>query len=888
MAIPVQAGRCLRSWRWLVLGLMLPLQVQALGLGEMEVHSALNEPLRATIALREIEGLSERQLLATLAPRDAFERAGIERTVLLSDLQFSPDFSDPGAPVLQVRSEQPVNEPFLSLVLEVRWPDGRLQREYTVLVDPPDYRVGEPARPRPAAPATVPTEAAAPADAPPPPAAAEAPEPPQARLQDDRFGPTDRYDTLWSIAARVRPDPAVSVQQTMLALHRLNPEAFVDGNINLLQAGYHLRLPEMAEIERLGRAAAAEQVAEHNAHWQQGTPGRVQEQAALRLVADPEPLADADGVEPAQADDERPGEQLAPAAAAQAQEPDRVLPDPESEARADQPAVLAAQVDALQQAVDRERSLREAAETLLTELRADMEQLRRQLQLQHELLTELQAGAEPASPALLERLAQWRGAAAALLLALLAAVLGWLRWRRRSAMAAEETHTAVQGSAVDESNAVDPLAAAEVDMAYGRFAAAARALQAAIAAEPQRIDLRLKHLEALAETGDADGFNEALKALEPASLEPHESDTLQALQARMAAAGLVPAAMAEGDGGGGDSTEEAGFVDPGGEATAAADGNISGSGGATAWSADGSDSSIAAGAGEAIAEGSRSTDEGQSTEVPDLDLDLEKAGVQVPPDLTSLDIDLDVEPLLDPDGAPQPQQGHGPDSPAPEAAAVASPDTDSTGADDLFDFDLDLLPADAADPDPDDSSAADSNEDDRAGAAADEVQASSSLSPGDDGVSPTAAEGTNTPDAEEMPLPDVEEVPFDLDLDLDSLDIEMPEEFSSGAGVTADKPVVSEPQEPELDLDLDEAPDEQLSAVADDAASEQLSVDRAIEPGAEDGTREDPVTAKLELAEAFLEHGDFRSARDYLEDVVKEGSSSQQEAARRLLERYRP
>jgi pilus assembly protein FimV len=79
---------------------------------------------------------------------------------------------------------------------------------------------------------------------------------------------TDRNDTLWSIALQVRPSRDVSVQQTMLAIQRLNPEAFIGGNINLLKAGYRLRLPDESEVGSLSQNQAISQVAEHNASWQ--------------------------------------------------------------------------------------------------------------------------------------------------------------------------------------------------------------------------------------------------------------------------------------------------------------------------------------------------------------------------------------------------------------------------------------------------------------------------------------------------------------------------------------------------------------------------------------------------------------------------------------------
>ena len=90
--------------------------------------------------------------------------------------------------------------------------------------------------------------------------------PASSRLGDGTYGVTDRDDTLWAIASRSRPAGA-SVQQAMLAIARLNPEAFIGGNINLVKAGYVLRLPNESEALSLAASEAINAVAEHNQAW---------------------------------------------------------------------------------------------------------------------------------------------------------------------------------------------------------------------------------------------------------------------------------------------------------------------------------------------------------------------------------------------------------------------------------------------------------------------------------------------------------------------------------------------------------------------------------------------------------------------------------------------
>ncbi len=87
-------------------------------------------------------------------------------------------------------------------------------------------------------------------------------------MTGDSYGVTDRDDTLWAIAQRARPSGNVTVQQNMLAIQRMNPEAFIGGNINLLKAGYTLRLPTEADVQAISSAEAISEVAAQNQAWQ--------------------------------------------------------------------------------------------------------------------------------------------------------------------------------------------------------------------------------------------------------------------------------------------------------------------------------------------------------------------------------------------------------------------------------------------------------------------------------------------------------------------------------------------------------------------------------------------------------------------------------------------
>lgn len=108
----------------------------ALGLGDITLHSALNQPFSADIALVDAGGLTEGDLSVSLATADEFGRAGVERIFFLNNLKFAPILRG-NRTLIRVTSSKPVNEPFLNFVVQLNQPNGRLLREYTVLIDPP-------------------------------------------------------------------------------------------------------------------------------------------------------------------------------------------------------------------------------------------------------------------------------------------------------------------------------------------------------------------------------------------------------------------------------------------------------------------------------------------------------------------------------------------------------------------------------------------------------------------------------------------------------------------------------------------------------------------------------------------------------------------------------
>jgi len=249
----------------------LPGAASALELGEISSRAVLGQTLSANIELRGVGDLNREEVVVSLASQQDFDRLGVDRSQLVTGLSFSSDIGKNGRGVIHVTSQRPIQEPYVNFVLQVVWPQGRLVREFTLLLDPPSY-VATPVTP-PAAivtrPVVAPARQAAPAPAPSVASAAAVTResPGSYRIQ--------RNDALWDIASRNRPSSSVSVMQTMLAIQQLNPEAFVEGNANRLKVGQVLRLPDEQQVQAQSHAQAVARIETQNGEW------RARRQASL-------------------------------------------------------------------------------------------------------------------------------------------------------------------------------------------------------------------------------------------------------------------------------------------------------------------------------------------------------------------------------------------------------------------------------------------------------------------------------------------------------------------------------------------------------------------------------------------------------------------------------
>ncbi len=887
----------------------------ALGLGEVTLKSALNQPLVAEIELLDAKTLAPGEVVPVLASAEDFNRAGVDRQYFLTDLTFTPVLRPDGKSVIRVSSSKPVREPYLNFLVEVLWPSGRLLREYTLLLDPPLYSPETAAAVAPqlpiAAPSSRPVATPRPAPAP---VSSSTP-----ALQGDQYKVTPN-DTLWEIADRARQGG--TVHQAMLAIQDLNPNAFIGGNINRMKNGQVLRLPNAEQIARRSQAEAIQQVAQQNASWRSGNASPVA--GARQLDATQRSSA---GAAPSRAEQ---GDNLRLVA------PDSGTSASGSESGSGNEAkALRDKLALTEESLDSSRRENIDLKDRLSDLQGQLDKLQRLMQLKDDQLAKLQAqlgadspaetgvtapapqpdtvdsspvaAAEPvepaaeaeaepgvSSPASESQIAEQQPAESQpaavepvaetpppapvaapeesegfvedlfgnpVLLAvlggsaLLLLLVGLMALSRRNAMkeaelqeslladnessdlfvaqqdfrasdVAEADHgqhdeTSTQGeSDAPVGTGNDPLAEADIYIAYGRFNQAAELLQNALDNEPQRGDLRLKLMEVYAELGDRDGFIRQESELRDIGGSAAAIDQLKARYPAMVMAS-------------------------------------------------------AAGAG---AVGVASSDDFDSLNLDDLELEEPAPVSSVSPDADdSFDLSLDDLAL---------------DDEFQEVPTARQAEAEQEF--DALDFD-DLNIEAAAQEQAIDDFAFDIDEPSKPGEASLEDElAGFSLDLDDD--QPASTPGVSSPAVNELPdttAPDTDDFDFGL---ADTAQPEtMPDEFDlsldeGSAQSPASDSFSSELENVEAELeelsrDLDEPRDQPAMGESANIAPVEPSPSSIDDMGEDFDffSDTDETTTKLDLARAYIDMGDAEGARDILDEVISEGSDNQQQEARDML-----
>lgn len=501
--------------------------VPALGLGEITLHSALNQPLEAEIELLQVADLTSSDLLVRLASAEAFSRSGVDRLFFLNDLRFTPLLRG-GNSVIRVVSSQPVREPYLNFIVEVARPNGQLLREYTLLLDPPGSSAYRSV-------AAVPEVRAA-SERPPASATPAAPRVMPVAEAGARYRVVSG-DSLWKIAAGLRTAGSQASQQALMGdIHALNPQAFSGGDIDSLRAGVDLLLPDSAQAEGAPIAPADTAAA-----------------ASVQPLAPGEPPVDSQAEQMAQMQRRLDQELLS-----QAEENlklQRSIAD------------LQVQLQQLQAQVgDKDRQLVELQARLVE--RPALAQAAPLPAVAEPALVEPSESGEPPSRT-------WLSAGVAALVLLLVGLLG-LFWRNRRPLAPENQQAqpvaepvaavpvpvpvpepvalplrsapVVAQAQVAVTSPADALEGANIYIAYGRFGEAAVILRKALEAQPERSDIRFRLLEVLAQQGNARAFVEEEARLRSSGFTAARIDQLKArhpglLDAPMAADALDDTAL---------------------------------------------------------------------------------------------------------------------------------------------------------------------------------------------------------------------------------------------------------------------------------------------------------------------------------------------------------
>ena len=514
----------------------------AIGLGEMQLQSALNQPFSALIEVQGSQGIHADDIRVTLASSEAFAQAGVERSHFLTGLRFVP-VTEGGRLQIRVQSERPVREPYLNFLVELRQPSGRILREYVVLLDPPMYN---PTTGRTTAPATSASQRTAAADPVPRTRSAAAAPAPAALPDLTPASDAARYttvagDTLWGIASARRPGADAGIRDTMLAIRALNPQAFVDGDINRLRQNQELILPTAAQLGVAATVPSSDSVSAEVADSaaSSASPSPREQQPEVSDSAAPETEGDpAAAVAAAGTEDRLRIEALPEAVSGDAQAMQQRLTALESrfnillselEDRDNQIAMLQAELEVMRTAREAEEDA--AASGVIAGGQLDGPEQGGPSSpggtdspaagsLSADPLSATETAATPPPAATEQR--SWVAWLWIPLAVLIAFLVGLFAMRRRERDPVEEAIEPVPPMQEEPrvliprpvkpqeapKAAVDPLDGVELYLTYGRFTEARGMLDKAISEDPQRLELRYKQLRVLGELEDRAAFDQ--------------------------------------------------------------------------------------------------------------------------------------------------------------------------------------------------------------------------------------------------------------------------------------------------------------------------------------------------------------------------------------------
>lgn len=231
-----------------------PESAYSLGIGDIKLHSGFNQNLKGEIELLISPNEEISDLYIGLAPPEKFDAAGIPWSYFLKKIKFKPAKRANGSVFIELSSTESLKELFLSFVLEVSWnKNNLLNREFTVLVDPSDSYKSAAASLRQKRKSAVKTNYDSTNES-------------AAGKYTGQYGPVKPTDFIWKIAKKTRYSD-VSIEQMIMALYKVNPDAFYADNINSLTVKEMLNIPEKELVVEMSRKEALAAVKQQNIAW---------------------------------------------------------------------------------------------------------------------------------------------------------------------------------------------------------------------------------------------------------------------------------------------------------------------------------------------------------------------------------------------------------------------------------------------------------------------------------------------------------------------------------------------------------------------------------------------------------------------------------------------